>query len=40
MTAAMAVRPYSVIPKYNVLLTAAAEDQLRPLLDKCWFQLD
>lgn len=36
----MAVRPYSVIPKYNVLLTAAADDQLRPLLDKCWFQLD
>ena len=40
MTAAMAVRPYSVIPKYSVLLTAAAEDQLRPLLDKVWFQLD
>lgn len=40
MIAAMAVRPYTTTPKYNVLLTAAADAQLQPLLDKCWFQLD
>lgn len=38
--AAMSVRPYTVIPRYKVLITASADDQLQPLRDKCWFQLE
>lgn len=40
MTAASAVRPYTTNRGYKVLLTANADDQLQPLRDKCWFQLD
>lgn len=38
--AALAVRPFITTRKFRTLLTAAADDQLDPLLDKAWFQLN
>ena len=36
----LAVRPFITTRKFRTLLTAAADDQLDPLLDKAWFQLN
>ena len=31
----LAVRPYTVLPNYNVIITCAAEAKLQPLREKC-----
>ena len=36
----LAVRPFITTRKFRTLLTAAADDQLDPLLDKAWYQLN
>ena len=40
MTAAMSVRPYTTTPEYRVVLTAADDQKLGSLKQKCWYQLD
>lgn len=40
MLAALAVRPFITTRKFRTLLTASADDQLDPLLDKAWYQLN
>ena len=35
MLAALAVRPYTVLPNYNVIITCASEAKLQPLREKC-----
>lgn len=35
MLATLAVRPYTVLPNYNVIITCAAEAKLQPLREKC-----
>lgn len=40
MLAALAVRPFVTTRKFRTLLTASADDQLDPLLDKAWYQLN
>lgn len=36
----LAVRPYTVIPNYDVIISCAADAKLAPLREKCWRQLD
>lgn len=36
----LAVRPFITTRKFRTLLTAATDDQLDPLLDKAWYQLN
>lgn len=40
MLASLAVRPFITTRKFRTLLTAATDDQLDPLLDKAWYQLN
>ena len=40
MLASLAVRPFITTRKFRTLLTAATDDQLDPLLDKAWLQLN
>jgi len=38
--ACLGVRPFVTTRNFRTTYTAAAENQLRPVLEKCWKQLD
>lgn len=40
MLACLAVRPFITTREFRTVITAAADAQLDPLLDKCWTQLN
>lgn len=40
MAASMAVRPYTLIPNYRIVINAFSKGHLDPTLEKIWYQLD
>jgi hypothetical protein len=40
MAAAFSANPYTMIPNYRILVTAATKNHLDPTLLKIWYQLD
>jgi len=40
MGASLCVRPYTTTRNYRVAATAYSERHLKPLLEKCWVQLN